>query len=357
VKVFGIEMVYIPAGGFYAGDTSSTADFEQGSSDTKSWFIPNENAIHVTDIASGGYYYTTNGSTGESPTGDDFWIPQDYPKGYKAFYMMKYEISEGQWVAFFNTLTGTQKTTRDITSATGKNSDVTVSRNTIAWTSGDATTNRSARACNYLSWLDLCAYAAWAGLRPMTELEFEKAARGPLESVSGEYAWGTTSITACSTISGTENGTEYCSTASSNCTYNNRTFTGGDASSGATRVGIYATGSTATARASAGAGFYGNLDLSGNVEERVVTVGNPTGRAFVGSHGDGVLSTNGNATNPDWPGFSAGEVLGSTGSGNRGGGWPDTTVGRLSVSDRNDAAKPDATRTNSYGGRCVRTAP
>ena len=45
-----------------------------------------------------------------------------------------------------------------------------------------------------LSWPDLCAYADWAALRPMTELEYEKACRGPNNPVLGEYAWGNTSI-------------------------------------------------------------------------------------------------------------------------------------------------------------------
>ena len=36
-------------------------------------------------------------------------IPSAYPKGYAAFYCMKYEVSEGQWVDFFNTLKDGQK--------------------------------------------------------------------------------------------------------------------------------------------------------------------------------------------------------------------------------------------------------
>src|SRR5208283_4202281 len=50
-------------------------------------------------------------------------------------------------------------------------------------------------AMNYSYWLDAAAYAAWAGLRPYTELEYEKAARGPITPVNGEYAWGSTGIT------------------------------------------------------------------------------------------------------------------------------------------------------------------
>jgi len=38
-------------------------------------------------------------------------------------------------------------------------------------------------ACNLLSWWDGAKFAAWAGLRPMSELEYEKACRGPLKPV------------------------------------------------------------------------------------------------------------------------------------------------------------------------------
>ncbi len=48
-------------------------------------------------------------------------------------------------------------------------------------------------ACDYLSWMDLCAYADWAGLRPMTELELEKACRGGgVSATAGDYPWGST---------------------------------------------------------------------------------------------------------------------------------------------------------------------
>jgi hypothetical protein len=44
-----------------------------------------------------------------------------------------------------------------------------------------------------LSYLDAALYSAWAGLRPMTELEYEKALRGfrqPLPDESGYSYWG-----------------------------------------------------------------------------------------------------------------------------------------------------------------------
>ena len=360
IKVFGIEMVYIPQSGFYAGDGANTySEFKQGYSDTKPWFIPNENAIHVTNIASGGYYYVTdvNGSNDDA-TGSDFWIPQDYPKGYKAFYLMKYEISEGQWVEFLKTLTSTQKASHDITDGTngGKSNDSVWWRNTVDNSSGTFATYRSDRACTFLSWPDLMAYAGWSGLRPMSELEFEKAARGPNTAVSGEYTWGSTSITQCASTSSTD-GTETCGTGGANLTYGGVTFGGGgyDWGQGTLRCGAFATGSTTT-RAASGAGFYGNLDLSGSVWEKVVTVGNSTGRAFVGSHGDGVLSSSGYATNADWPGYSGSEVTASLGSGARGGSWA-SDAPSCRISCRSSGGYAVTVRDKDYGGRFARTAP
>ncbi len=367
VKVLAIEMVYIPQGGFYAGDGTNGTNAEftwaastPGTVDSET----NVMAFESTQAADNAWYYTTDSGPDDAATGAIFNVSAAFPKGYQAFYCMKYEITEGQWVGFFNTLTSAQKTTRDITDSSGKNSDSTVNRNTISWSSGDATTSVADRACAYLSWMDLAAYADWAGLRPMSELEFEKVGRGPLYPVAGEYAWGSTSITAAATISGTEDGTETITTTSANAVYNNTTFTGGDAGTGPVRAGIFATSSTTT-RATSGASYWGIMELSGNIRERAVTIGNATGRGFAGTHGDGILTTTssyeGNASNLDWPGVdttsAARGITGAAGSGFRGAGWAQTTVGRLAISNRTDAGTTDTTRGTDYGGRCVRTAP
>ena len=87
---------------------------------------------------------------------------------------MKYEVTEGQWVEFFNNIASAAQTNRDITAASGKNSDSVVKRNTVAWTTGTATTTRDDRAVSYLSYMDLAAYLDWMALRPHSELEHEK---------------------------------------------------------------------------------------------------------------------------------------------------------------------------------------
>ncbi len=352
IKVFAIEMVYIPEGGFIAGDgqTGTNGQFEFG--DGTQNIAPSVNSeagISFRSNSTSAWYYNTDNGANDASSGADFEVSEAFPKGFQAFYLMKDEISQGMYTDFLNTIT----TTQDGNHFPNQNG---VSRHTITGSSGSRTVGKSDRACNFLTWPDLTAFADWAALRPISELEFEKAARGPLSAVSAEYAWGTTSKTNCTTISGTEDGTETCSTGSANANFGNNTFTGGDGSSGPLRAGIFA--ASTNTRAATGAGFYGNLDLTGNVSEMTVTLGNATGRGFAGSHGDGVLNTNGYATNEDWPGFVFGSgVTGSTGQGIRGGGWSDSTNARGEISDRYLAADEVSSRNSKRGGRCARTAP
>ena len=356
IRPVAMEMVYIPEGAFYAGDNAtSDAAFKEGSSDNDPWSIASESAISVTNASSNGYYYVTDAFSNDDATGSTFTVPAAFPKGYGGFYMMKGEISQGQYVAFFNMLTSTQKSTRDITSASGKNTDSISFRNNISWTgSGEATLNggtHSGVAMNFMSWADLTALLDWSGLRPMSELEYEKACRGsrgvssPIAAVSGEYAWGSTSITGATTITNSGLGSER-GQSGSNIAYN---FAAGV--QGPLRVGSFAKGVTTNMRVNSGAGFYGVMEFSGNVWERAVTVGNSTGRAFEGRyHGNGVLESSGNPNVTSWPGTTA------VGAGFRSGAWNNVAL-YARLSDRSTAAFSYTFRYYSYGDRGVRSAP
>ena len=371
VSVFGLEMVFVPQGDFYAGDyDTSTASLDTGSASNNPWHIISENPIPVTNPTSGGYRYVSNNNPGEYPTGASFNVPITFPKGFGPFYAMKYEITEGQWVEFVNSLgSAAARSNRDITDNNHKNSDAVIDRNTISCSGTPlvCSTLRPSRPVSFLSWMDLAAFLDWDALRPMTELEFEKMARGPILPVQGEYAWGSRDITAAANISGTEDGTETITDPNANANFNNTVFTTGDGApsgiavsqSGPLREGIFA--STSTNRVTAGASYYGVMDLSGNIKERVVTIGNSAGLVFDGQEGDGLLTTmtgfEGNANITNWPGFDSTPghgVDGANGSGFRGGSWSDNN-NLLRTSDRSEAALTSTAATASFGGRGVRT--
>jgi len=114
VKVFAIEMVYVPQASFYVGSGGTeTSAFYNYPTTTNAYQITNENAITV-GTANDNLYYpsSTYGGDQNGP------IPAAFPKGYNAFYCMKYEISQGQYVDFLNTLTSTQDATRYMTEIT-----------------------------------------------------------------------------------------------------------------------------------------------------------------------------------------------------------------------------------------------
>ncbi len=368
VSVIGSEMVFIPQGSFYAGDyNASTASLNRGSADNSPWFISSENSINVANPSASGYRYVSAGQSGEFATGATFTIPATYPKGYASFYTMKYEITEGQWVQFINSLPALARANRDVTDNNHKNSDSVITRNTVSCSGSPlvCSSNRPARAMTFLSWMDLAAYLDWAGLRPLSELEFEKTSRGPVLPVQSEYVWGDTTITAADALSPAEDGSETVTTLHANANFGNATFSGGDATTGADhqngalRSGIFATASST--RALSGGSYYGVMELSGNVAEHIVTLGNATGLAFSATHGDGQVSMaagyEGNGNVETWPGLDVDTSKGVTtaaGTGFRGGSWLDAAT-LLQISDRSQAALTSAAASSGFGGRGVRT--
>ncbi len=356
IKVFAIEMVYIPEGAFWAGNTNGViqSSFRHKDDANSPVYIDSTNAFDI--------YWGTG--VGAKAT-----VPNTFPNGYGAFYLMKTEISQRQYCDFLNTLTANQQGNRHYA-----NLYFGSFRNFIKKTDGspavfgcDANNNAGTPAavtnvanlneikdgewvaCNYLSWMDGAAYADWAALRPFTELEYEKACRGPLAPVENEHAWGDATLEAL-TLSLVNVNTASEAPDQGNCNI-------GDvcSSRGPYRCGSYARSSSG--RANAGAGYYGVLDLSGNLLERPVTVGNVTGLAFTGLHGDGDLSAGGYANVTNWPGLDVyAEVTGAAGTGSRGGEWLRGFF-YARVADRSSAASVAAGRILESGWRGARSAP
>lgn len=356
VKVFAIEMVYIPEGNFYVGDGFSTGTFHQTGGNTPQQITTTAAVVKCQgtsydDAQLEGDGILVDGDGGIDKDGATAVDNANYPTGYTAFYCMKQEVSQGQYADFLNTLTGTQDGNRSIQ---GEN-DYTTYRGTISGSAGSRSAGVPDRACNYLSWMDGCAYMDWAGLRPMTELEFEKVCRGPSSAVATEYAWGNANVASSAyTLSNDGEPNATVSNAASGSIGNMSYSTTDGSINGPLRCGIFATGSST--RIEAGAGYYGVLELSGNLKERPVTLGRILGRSFEGSHGDGSLSSQGHATNLDWPEESGGEVTAAEGAGFRGTAW-NVSASSGWVSYRGYAAFSNSGRDLAYGFRGVRSAP
>ncbi len=338
VSVHAIEMVYAPQGGFHVGSGGTDANrfyrYTDGTQTTNTYQITSEDEIPV-GTNHGDLYYTGQG---------DFLGPVSnaFPKGFSAFYAMKYPVTQGQYVSFLNKLTAAQWSTRNTGGNFGAN------RHTISGSTTNSVTISPDRACNYLSWMHLIAYLDWAALRPMSELEYEKLCRGPVDPVPNEYAWGTASKVLQTSHDETlgEDGSGRETALPANANYRAGSTTG---FVGPVRVGIFATSNSP--RVASGAGYYGAMHLTGNVYERVITIGSPLERNFVGGLGDGTLAANGNATIADWPSGGTDNLVGQ-----RGGGSSVQSL-HTTVSWRRRGGEGHAVRPHAWGGRGVRQAP
>jgi len=417
LKVFALQMVYVPECAFWAGDGSTEpvrGQFSAGST-ARPFHIGSERAL------------TLGGDEGEALNNrdtagmflsnqDDFTrdvparLTAEFPKGYQSFYCMRHEVTQQQYVEFLNTLSyaeqlrRTEKQGKDKAALQGPEapagtlvmkpvgvdgfqsgqyrSGIKIAVSGVAVVSeplvirrpnfvASGTIVRPGKpaeyesdaphvACNFLKNDDGTAFAAWAGLRPMTELEFEKSSRGPLKPVPNEYAWGTDRIAGMNATD--SKGGRYVLQNAGNAdetvvwqgppgpdaTHGNAPSMGtNDQLRGPLRVGVFAT--TASDRVSAGASYWGILDLTGNVMERPVSVGSATGRAFRGIHGEGGESP--------WADLFLGIRGGGLGEGGHYKGWGGNDLFR--ISNRYVASLPGlygGVRHYIMGFRCVRTA-
>jgi formylglycine-generating enzyme required for sulfatase activity len=353
-QVHGIEMVYVPEGSFYAGDGASYNCFAKAPIDlvTNPYLIINEAPITIGADTNNLSYRPTNTSFSGMFPGI---LPASYPKGFSAFYCMKYEISQGQYAQFLNSLTQDAFLNRDPSG--------TVSyRYTIQGLWPQLLSLTPNRACNFLSFQDLAAYLDWAALSPMTELEYEKVCRGSNNAaIANEKAWGSVSALKANIIS---SGTDGLTTESVTDTipdgFGIANFSSGTGTfDGPLRCGFAA--KVNTNRYKAGATFYGVMEMSGNILERCYNLALPNGGGiFVGSHGDGELTSTPNAgfANVGWPfeGYASYYYYEKNAVAARGGSWY-TDITKLSVSDRSTSYTYEGTisqaRNIDYGGRGV----
>ncbi len=383
VKGFAIEMVQLPMDDTYnVGDGQATNFYRNGS--TVAPFLVNANTITMGTTAG-----LLNDPVGNGTLATGFPIGYNIAGASLNLYMMKHELSQAAYRDFLNTLTYTQQVSRtavlpNLAAGTLAIGTVLTYRNGIKIsTSGVASTtpavygcdlNNNAVynettdgewvACNFLTYMDLAAFLDWAALRPMTELEFEKSCRGPLSAVAAEYAAGTAA--SATSVFGQNN----WGAANESYTYSGSVLNANithNAASGSriTRVGIHATASAT--RISAGAGYYGALDLSGNIQEYCVITGNAAGRSFTGINGNGDLNSAGDADVNYWPGINGNiaviaantayggttGVTGAAGIFTRGGGTGWVPV-NAQTSTRNDTPATTSVRTTQTGGRGVK---
>jgi Sulfatase-modifying factor enzyme 1 len=332
VRGFAIEMVYIPQGSFYAGDGNTSSNYYSDSTAATPYQVTGlGSTIQMGNIA--GRLY--DGLMQIPYTGN----LSNFPTGYEAFWIMKYEVSQGAYRDFLNTLTKQQQESRfhvDINSVANSpimSFNQTLHDNFLVVDTAAGTIRPAVVRCGnndsvtyewkpvlILNWPDVAAYLDWAGLRPYTELEYEKACRGSLGAQLGEYAWGNNTLNNWARPNSTGNGTVIqlamtdrgeineratnMSVALGNATYGSIPYAGGSTPG---YLNLIRGGGFATAfstRTSSGASYYGVMELSGNAEEPVVTTRNAAGRSFTGKHGDGILTPQGNANENNWPGVN-----------------------------------------------------
>jgi hypothetical protein len=338
IQLFAIEMVNIPSAPFglgdgyssssYGGGTLNYYEFTAGSSNDP-YLVNSEDAISM-GTSTTQLYQRSGSSSGSymSPYSGSATIGANTPKGFNAFWCMKYEVTQKQFVDFLNTLSRTNQKfmvrNQNLVNQFGLGdtsvNDALISNDeynlgffwdswsqqrsygngiAVAYTGGISATNKIVpgakpwtfacdlnnngvfnesadglnTACNFLSAKLLWAYLDWAALQPMNELEFEKVCRGP-STVSpfipqvDAFVWGTYGISGNYTFT---NGGWSSPRTSSESPTAATTSTGlviANESAGPRRVG--STNRSSTTRIQSGSSYYGVANMAGNVEEIVV---------------------------------------------------------------------------------------
>lgn len=327
VVVYALEMVFVPAGTYFLGSGGDgIGEFRAGGTEGQPFLVERSGAIELgSDAGQLGWDANQTSGRAEGATADGF------PNGFDSFYVMKHPVTQGAYAAFVRTLDAPQRASWLPTPRSDANLE---GRYGIDLEGDEVRTSQPFLPMPYLAWSDAAAFARWAGLRPMSELEYEKAARGPLEPIANEFAWGADDVAVVERVVPRSETFEQLLPVEANAVASG--LIGGPAMVGVTTV-------SGRDRSLAGASYWGVLDLSGGLWERVVSVGTVEGRAFVATPGDGVALE----PMPSWP------ALDGRGLGFRGGGWV-SDVAYLRVSDRSFASFANGARDSSIGFRAAR---
>lgn len=351
IRIFATEMVYVPEGGFCIGNgpfklqPGRVVGFQLKNA-SPNYATINQNWSRSINAEFGDSVLIKgikiSGTNGIDLNNDGIADLPDFPIGFRAFYSMKYEVTQGQYSDFLNTLSLTNTNLPNPAKKTiNPNHELALSkldpyfgkspineyRHTVQLDTSTSVRYLVSRPDRALGLADvdmIIGFGEWSGLRPMTEFEFEKSCRGPLPPyvyISGsngdeqpESAWGydrnisnTGFNPAFAKLSGPENGNEFDLIFDVKKRYTYALFMpsgsfpveGGDFQDshpiyggylkGPVRAGFFA--NDTTSRISAGSSFYGIMDLSYNANEIVVSLGSPKSRQFFSYkvHGDGLL--------------------------------------------------------------------
>src|SRR6266446_73100 len=93
-EIHAIEMVYVPSGSFTVGDGTALSYFRTSTNLTP-FTITSAGPISA-GTATGALRVGPNNGSGA------YSIPNTFPNGFNSFYMMKYEVSQDQYVDFLN---------------------------------------------------------------------------------------------------------------------------------------------------------------------------------------------------------------------------------------------------------------
>lgn len=392
LNIYAIEMVYVPSGPFTIGDGNGVNSSSSGSFYAVSEHLPYTiDNLMSPDIGAQANTNFTNASSnptnriridgdgGLDLNSDGIVDSARFPTGFNAFYIMKYPVTQGQYVDFLNVLDYAQQSVmvNNATNVQGQNAFNAavgaVNRYTIlVQTAGTSpsvprvySTARPDRVNNYMSSRHILSYLDWSGLRPFTELEYEKACRGPLPPVLNEDASGKAGGCCGNgsiTLSGTENGTEsWVSPNTNDGRFNfNITVAQGDAGVGPVRAGLAATASSS--RRGANKTYWGIDNMDDITRAPMVCIDNVAGRSFTGIHGDGLLTSTGYANQSNWPcaNGNTSQTVANVAANTSGCSCSSTTGGMYlgrtwNISNRGSFTTPNSSN-NESGCRGARTA-